>query len=79
MQMGTLNEALAGTKHKEKLDSRAEKVLNYFQNKLQDSRFSVRTVVRAGIPSDEIVRFSEEERADLALLGYSRVKGIDRL
>ncbi len=78
-EMGTLKESLAGTEHKEKLDSRAEEILNYFQNKLQDSRFSVTTVLREGIPAEEIIRVSEEEEADLVLLGCSRGKGIDRL
>jgi hypothetical protein len=77
--MGTLKEALAGTEHKEKLESRAKEVLNYFQHKLQDSRFSVRTVSREGIPAEEILRISEEEGVDLILLGYNGGKGIDRL
>ncbi len=78
-EMGTLKEALAGTEHKEKLDDKAEEVLNHFRDKLQDSRFSVKTLLREGIPAEEIVRVSEEEGAELVILGYSGAKGIDRL
>ena len=78
-EMETLKEAVAETEHNEKLQSGAEEVLNYFQNKLQDSRFSVKTLSRVGIPAEEILRVCKEEGVDLLLLGDSRRKGIDRL
>ncbi len=78
-EMETLKEAVAETEHKEKLESRAEEVLNYFQTRLQDSRFSVKTLSRVGIPSEEILRVCKEEGVDLLLLGDSGGKGIDRV
>ncbi len=78
-EMETLKEAVAETEHKEKLQSRDEEVLNYFQSKLRDSRFSVKTLSRVGIPAEEILRVCKEEGVDLLLLGDSRRKGIDRL
>ncbi len=78
-EMETLKEAVAETDHKENLQGRAEEVLNYFQDKLQDSRFSVKTLSRVGIPAEEILRVCKEEGVDLLLLGDSGGKGVDRL
>lgn len=60
-EMETLKEAVAETEHKEKLQSRAEEVLSYFEEKLQDSRFSVKTLSRVGIPAEEILSVCKEE------------------
>jgi hypothetical protein len=38
----------------------------------------VKTVVRAGVPSEEILQVAKEESADIILLGRSGKKGIDR-
>lgn len=78
-EMGTLQEALEGTDHKRELDEKTEKVLNCYQRELEDSRFSVRTVVREGIPAEQILRVSQEEGADLIILGHGARRGIDRI
>jgi nucleotide-binding universal stress UspA family protein len=78
-EMETLKKAVAETEHKEKLQSRAEEVLNYFQNNLQDSRFSVKTLSRVGIPAEEILKVCKEEGVDFLLFGNGGRKGIDRL
>ena len=63
-EMETLKEAVAETEYKEKL---------------QDSRFSVKTLSRVGIPAEEILRVCKEEGVDLVLFGNSGGEGIDRL
>lgn len=78
-EMETLKKALKETEHQEKLDGESEKILNYYKSILQDSRFSVRTVIREGIPAEEILRVSEEEAVELIILGHCRRRGLARL
>jgi|Deesub1362A_J573_1020465.scaffolds.fasta_scaffold00004_372 nucleotide-binding universal stress UspA family protein len=79
-EMSTFKEMLKGTKHKEALDKKAEKILTYYKKELEDgSRTSVRTVIREGHPAEEILKVAEEEDVELIILGYSGRKGINRL
>jgi nucleotide-binding universal stress UspA family protein len=41
--------------------------------------FSVKTVVREGIPSEEILKVAEEENAELIIMGCNGTKGLQRL
>lgn len=78
-ELSTLRESLKGTEYKEKLDKKAEKILNYYKNELEDNGLkSVRTVVRDGIPAVEILEVAEGEGAELIILGYSERKGLNR-
>jgi nucleotide-binding universal stress UspA family protein len=77
-EIATLKEQLVGTDHKKELDREAEKILTWYSKEFHDSRFHVKTVVRAGVPSEEILQVAKEESADLILLGRSGKKGIDR-
>ena len=78
-EMETLKKALKETRHKEKLDRESEKILNFYKSVMQDSRFSVRIVVREGIPAEEILRVSEEEVVELIIRGHCRRRGLARL
>lgn len=79
-EMSTLREMLSGTEHKHKLDQRAEQILSFYSNELtQNGQVKVRTIVRDGIPSDEILKVAEEEGAELIILGQSGRRGFDRI
>jgi nucleotide-binding universal stress UspA family protein len=80
-EMSTLKEALRGTEHKEALDGKAEKILAYYRRELEDGGLvRVKTVVREGHPSDEIMKVAEEEGAELIIMGCRGKKGLlDRL
>lgn len=79
-EMSTLREMLQGTEHKEALDKKAEAVLSHYRKAIEDGGLvTVKTVIRDGIPSEEIQKVAEEEDADLIIMGCSVKKGLDRL
>jgi nucleotide-binding universal stress UspA family protein len=79
-EISTLKNAVNGTEHKEALDEKAEKILNFYKKELEGSGlFSVKTVIRDGIPTEEILKVADEEGVELIILGYSARKGLNRL
>lgn len=71
-ELNTLRESLKGTEYKEALDRKSEKILNYYRKELENGGLvSVKTVIRAGIPSDEILKIARQEAVDLIVTGYS--------
>ena len=79
-EMSTLKESIAGTEHKEALDEKADKILNYYKNVLEDSgKVSITAEIRAGHPCDEILKVAAEENVDLILLGNSGRRGFNRI
>jgi nucleotide-binding universal stress UspA family protein len=78
-ELSTLKESLKGTEYKEELDRKAEKVLNHYRKRFETSGlFSIRAMIREGIPSEEIARVAEEENVELVIVGYSGKRGFDR-
>jgi nucleotide-binding universal stress UspA family protein len=79
-ELSTLKESLQGTEYKERLDQRGRNILNFYKKKFESGGLvSVKTVLREGIPSEEIARVAEEEKAELVILGWDGNKGLDRL
>jgi universal stress protein A len=79
-EMSTLKESLKGTEYKEALDKKAEKILAFYKKELEAiGPFSVTTAIRAGHPSEEILKVAEEGKVDMILLGYNGLKGWNRL
>ena len=79
-ELSTLKESLKGTEYKEELDRKAEKILNHYKKKFEDGGLIyIRTMVREGIPSEEIAKVAEEEHVELVIVGYSGKKGLNRL
>lgn len=79
-ELSTLKESIKGTEYKQRLDRRAAEVLGYYKRKFESQGLiSVRTVVKEGIVSDEIVRTAEEEGVGLVVIGCDVTKGLDRL
>ena len=78
-ELSTLRDELKDTEHKKELDRKAEKVLAYCRRKLEEAGLtSVRTVVRDGIPAEEILRVARNENVELIVLGYGESKGLSR-
>ena len=79
-ELSTLKESLKGTEYKEKLDRQTEKILNYYKKEFENAGlFSIRTIIREGIPADEILKVAEEEKVDLIVVGSNGKKGLNRL
>ena len=79
-ELSTLKESLKGTEYKEELDKKAEKILNYYKRELEDGGLiRIRTLIREGIPADEINKVAEEENIDLIIMGSNGNRGLFRL
>lgn len=79
-ELSTLKESLEGTEYKETLVKKAETILAYFKKELESSGLiSVRTILREGIPGDEIIKVAEEENVDLIIVGDNGKRGLVRL
>lgn len=69
-ELDTLRESLKGTEYQEALDRKSEKILNFYRKELENGGLvSVKTVVRAGITSEEILKIAQEEGVDLIVTG----------
>lgn len=79
-ELSTLKESLKDTDYKEELDIKAQKILNYYKRELEDGGLiTVRTLIREGIPADEISKVAEEENVDLIIMGSNGKRGLMRL
>jgi nucleotide-binding universal stress UspA family protein len=71
-ELNTLREALKGTEYKESLDRKSEKILNFYRKELENGGLvSVKTIIRDGITSEEILKVAQEEGVDLIVTGYN--------
>jgi len=71
-ELNTLREALKGTDYKESLDRKSEKILNFYRKELENGGLvSVKTIIRDGITSEEILKVAQEEGVDLIVTGYN--------
>jgi len=78
--LSILKEELKDTEYKKELDRKAEKLLNFYEKELQNSDLNnVKTVIRDGIPAEEILKVAEEENVEIIILGYSGVEGLNRI
>jgi nucleotide-binding universal stress UspA family protein len=79
-ERSTLRESLKGTEYKDALDRKSEKILNFYRKELDNGGLvDVRTVVRDGVPSEEIMKVAQEEGADLIITGYNGKTLMQRL
>lgn len=78
-ELSTLKESLKGTEHKEKLDQKAERVLAYYKKAMDNGGLiNIKTVIREGHPSEEILKVAEEENVDLVIVGCSGKSRLQR-
>lgn len=79
-ELDTLRESIKGTEFKEALDKKSERILNFYRKELENGGLvSIKTVVRDGIPSEEILKVAQEEGVDLIVTGYSGKSVFQRL
>lgn len=79
-EMTTLRESLKGSEHKIALDRQSEKILNFYKKELENGGLvSVKTIVRDGVPSDEILKVAQEESVDLIITGHNGKTVMQRL
>ncbi len=79
-EMATLRESLRGSEHKEALDRQSQKILSYYKKELDNGGLvNVKTVVRDGVPSEEIMKVAQEEGVDLIITGCSGKTVMQRL
>ena len=62
---------LAAETYKEALDKKAEKILSYYKNALEQNQPvpMVKTMVKAGHPAEQIIDTAKEEDAAMILIG----------
>jgi nucleotide-binding universal stress UspA family protein len=70
-ELGTLQEVVQGTEFKEAMDKKAEKILNFYKSALEERAPvpNIRTMVKAGIPAEEIVQTAKDEDASMIIIG----------
>ena len=79
-ELSTLKESLKGTEYKEALDKKAEQILSHYKKELENGGLiNVKSIIREGIPSDEILKVAEAEEVDLIIVGSNEKRGFDRL
>ncbi len=79
-EIATLKESLKGTEFKEGLDKKAEQLLAFYKKELETRGISnIKTIIREGHPSEEILKAASEEKVDLIVVGCSGKSRIHRL
>ena len=70
-ELGILEEVLEGTEYKEAMDAKAEKILSFYKNALQERSPvpNVQTIVKGGIPAEVIVQTAKDEDASMIIIG----------
>lgn len=78
-EMETLKESLKGTEHQEKMDEKAKKIIDYFNDYLGERGITgIRPFVRSGHPAEEILGVADTEGVELIIIG-SRGKRLHNL
>ena len=75
-ELSTLQEVLEGTEYKEALDKKAETILGFYKNALEQNSPApnVQTMVKAGHPAEQIIEIAAEEDVSMILIGGSKGK-----
>jgi len=70
-ELSTLQEVLEGTEYQEALDKKAETILSYYKNALEQNSPVpiVQTMVKGGHPAEQIVATAAEEDVSMILIG----------
>jgi nucleotide-binding universal stress UspA family protein len=70
-ELGTLQDVIQGTEFKEAMDKKAEKILKFYKGALEDRSPvpNIRTMVKTGIPAEEIVQTAKDEDVSLVIIG----------
>ena len=70
-ELSTLADVVQGSEFKEAMDKKAEKILNFYKSALEDRSPvpNLRTMVKTGIPAEEIVQAAKDEDVSLIIIG----------
>ena len=70
-ELGTLRDVIQGTEFQEAMDAKAEKILGFYKSALEERSPvpNVRTMVKSGIPAEEIVQTAKDEDASMIIIG----------
>ncbi len=70
-ELSELKKELKGTDIKKALDKKADSILNYYKKAFQSTHSfpEIKTVVRTGHPAEEIIKASQDESADMIIIG----------
>jgi len=70
-ELATLQEVVQGSEFKEAMDKKADKILTFYKSALEETSPmpNVRTMVKAGIPAEEIVQTAKDEDASMIIIG----------
>jgi nucleotide-binding universal stress UspA family protein len=68
-ELSTLADVVQGSEFKEAMDKKAEKILNFYKSALEDRSPvpNLRTMVKTGIPAEEIVQTAKDEDVSLII------------
>ena len=80
-ESSTLQEVLEGTEYQEALDKKAETVLGYYKNALEETSPvpDVETMVKGGHPAEQILETAKEEDVSMILIGSQGKRAGSRL
>jgi nucleotide-binding universal stress UspA family protein len=70
-ELSTLRDVIQGTEFQEAMDVKAEKILGFYKSALEERSPvpNVRTMVKSGIPAEEIVQTAKDEDASMIIIG----------
>ncbi|MDX2433844.1 MAG: universal stress protein [Desulfobacterales bacterium] len=70
-ELSTLRDVIQGTEFQEAMDEKAEKILGFYKSALEERSPvpNVRTMVKSGIPAEEIVQTAKDEDASMIIIG----------
>ena len=70
-ELGTLRDVIQGTEFQEAMDEKAKKILGFYKSALEERAPvpNVRTMVKSGIPAEEIVQTAKDEDVSMIIIG----------
>jgi nucleotide-binding universal stress UspA family protein len=70
-ELSTLRDVIQGTEFQEAMDVKAEKIVGFYKSALEERSPvpNVRTMVKSGIPAEEIVQTAKDEDASMIIIG----------
>ena len=78
-ELKALKESMRGTKYKAELNRKSENITSFYKREIENGgSVKVTTLVREGIPSEEILRVAQEEKVDLIIMGRNGNTGLRR-
>ena len=70
-ELGTLRDVIQGTEFQEAMDKKVQKILGFYKKSLEERSPvpKIRTMIKSGIPAEEIVQTSKDEDVSMIIIG----------